>query len=266
MPIADVSDRTLAQLLSLAGRRAVVTGGGAGIGEATVARLAEAGADVVVADRDGGAAKDVAQRVAEASGRRVLAREVDVTDTEGLAAVADLAVTELGGLEIWVNNAGIYPTTGPIVDATDEFVDRMLEVNVRGTYAGGREAVTRMTGGGVIVNLASTAGFSGARGISAYVASKHAVVGLTKSMANEFGPLGVRVLAVAPTVIQTPGVAAEMEKLSAAGLDISRAGSANPLGRVGVPDDIARVILFCCSDLSMLMTGSTLLADAGSLA
>jgi 2-deoxy-D-gluconate 3-dehydrogenase len=142
----------------------------------------------------------------------------------------------------------------------------MLEVNVRGTYAGGREAAKRMSDGGVIVNLASIAGFSGSTGISAYVASKHAVVGLTKSMANEFGRLGIRVLGVAPGVIVTPGVEEQLAPLKAAGLDLGATMASNPLGRAGAPDDVARVILFCVSGLSQFMTGSTLLVDAGALA
>jgi NAD(P)-dependent dehydrogenase (short-subunit alcohol dehydrogenase family) len=266
MPFSDVSDQSITSLVDLTGRVAVVTGGAKGIGAATVRRLAEAGASVVAADLDLEGAQQTAKDVAEATGARVEARSCDVSDTATLAALADGAVADFGGLHIWVNNAGIYPTTGPVLDATDAFVDRMLQVNVRGTYAGAREAAKRMSDGGVIVNLASTAGFSGASGISAYVSSKHAVVGLTKALANEFGPLGIRVLAVAPTIIDTPGVRDQMAPLKAAGLDIEAAISANPLGRAGMPDDIARVIFFCASDLSALMTGSTLLVDAGILA
>ena len=191
---------------------------------------------------------------------------LDVADSASLAGAADRAVGELGGLEIWVNNAAIFPTTGPAVDATDEFVDRMLAVNVRGTYAGCREAARRMTGGGVIVNLTSTAGFKAAAGISAYVATKHAVVGVTKALALELGPAGIRVLAVAPTIIDTPGVRDQLAPLADAGVDVEARVAANPLGRMGVPDDVARVVLFCCSDMAAFMTGSTVAVDAGSLA
>lgn len=266
MPIADVTDQPVDRLLDLRGRVAVVTGAARGIGAATAKRLAEAGAAVVAADLDLAGAEQSAKEIAAATGATVLARAVDVADTASIVALADTAVTELEGLHVWVNNAGIYPTTGPILEAADAFVDRMLEVNVRGTYAGAREAARRMSEGGVIVNLASTAGFSGAVGISAYVASKHAVVGLTKSMANEFGPMGIRVLGIAPGVIDTPGVQEQLAPLKAAGLNIQATMASSPLGRVGVPDDVARAILFCASDLSMFMTGSTLLVDGGSLA
>ena len=266
MPIADVTDQPLARLLDLSGRVAVVTGGAKGIGAATVRRLAEAGASVIAADLDLAGVEKTAADLSASTGSTVLARPCDVADTASLAALADAAVSELGGLHVWVNNAGIFPTTGPAIDATDDFLDRMLQVNVRGTYAGAREAAKRMSEGGVIVNLASTAGFRGAPGISAYVASKHAVVGVTKVLAVEFGALGIRVLGIAPTVIDTPGVQEALGPLKAAGLDVGATMANNPLGRAGVPDDIARVALFCASDLSLLMTGSTLLVDAGTLA
>jgi NAD(P)-dependent dehydrogenase (short-subunit alcohol dehydrogenase family) len=118
----------------------------------------------------------------------------------------------------------------------------------------------------VIVNLASTTGFKAALGISAYIASKHAVIGVTKALALEFAPLDIRVLGVAPTVIDTPGVRDQLAPLRDAGVDIEARTSANPLGRMGVPDDVARVVLFCCADLSAYMTGSTLAVDAGTLA
>lgn len=265
MAVPDVSDRPLSELFSLAGRRAVVTGAGRGLGAQIVRRLAEAGASVVAGDLDGAAADAIASEVVAAGGRALGCR-LDVADTASLAAAADRAVAELGGLEIWVNNAAIFPTTGPAIDADDAFIDRMLQVNVRGTYAGAREAARRMASGGVIVNLTSTAGFKAGSGISAYVASKHAVVGITKALALEFGPLGIRVLSVAPTIIDTPGVRDQMAPLAASGLDVEARVSANPLGRMGVPDDVARVVLFCCTDMAAFMTGSTVAVDAGSLA
>jgi NAD(P)-dependent dehydrogenase (short-subunit alcohol dehydrogenase family) len=263
--VPDVSDRTVAELISLRGRRAVVTGAGRGLGAQIVRRLAEAGAAVVAGDLDGDAAGAVAQEVTEEGGRAI-GCTLDVADSASLAAAADVAVREFGGLEIWVNNAGIFPTTGPALDANDAFVDRMLQVNVRGTFAGAREAARRMATGGVIVNLTSTAGFKASAGISAYVASKHAVVGITKALALEFGPMGIRVLAVAPTIIDTPGVREQMAPLADAGVDVEARVAANPLGRMGVPDDVARVVLFCCSDMAAFMTGSTVAVDAGSLA
>ena len=142
----------------------------------------------------------------------------------------------------------------------------MLQVNVRGTFAGAREAARRMQGGGVIVNVASTAGFRAATGISAYVASKHAVVGLTKNLALELGPVGIRVVGVAPGVIDTPGVQEQLAPLKAAGLDVGASMSRTLLGRAGQPDDVARVVAFLVSDLAGWVTGDVIAVDAGALA
>ena len=258
--IADHTSKSLTDLMSLSGRVAVVTGGAKGIGAATSRRLAEAGARVVVADLDIDGATAVA---AEVGG---VGLGIDVADTASIVAVADSTLEAFGRLDIWVNNAGIYPTTGPAIDVEDDFIDRMMAVNVRGTYAGAREAAKRMSGGGVIVNLASTAGFRGAKGISVYVASKHAVVGITKNLAIEFGPRDIRVVAVAPGPIDTPGVRDQLAPLKAAGLDVGARMSQTLLGRAGQADDIARVILFLASDLAAWITGDIVAVDAGSLA
>ena len=264
-PIADVSDRSLADLVSLAGRTAVVTGGAMGIGLAVVRRLAEAGADVVIADVDGEEAELAAKAAAEATGRRVVAADLDVADS----ASVDALVAGLGRVDIWVNNAGIYPAA-PVLDTTDDQWDRVQAVNLRGPFVGSRAAGRVMVrqGSGVIVNVASTAGLTGGTGIAAYASSKHGVVGLTKALAVELGPYGVRVLAVAPTLVDTPGIARNFAQLDAAGIGAVIQGLAGrvPLRRAAVPDDVARVVLFCASDLSMLMTGSVLAVDAGTLA
>lgn len=266
MPIPDFSTAPLSDLISLAGRRAVVTGAAKGIGAGIAHRLAEAGASVLVGDIDEIGAASVAEGLNAAFGGRHSHCRLDVADTSTLAAAADWVVSTWGGLEIWVNNAGIFPSTGPAIDVTDDFIDRMLTVNVRGSFAAAREAARRMDAGGVIVNLVSTTGFHAAPGISAYVTSKHAVVGLTKSLALEFASRNIRVVGVAPTVIDTPGVRDQLEPLAAAGLDVEKTMAGNLLGRAGVPDDIARVVLFAASDLAAFVTGSTIAADAGSLA
>ncbi len=264
--IADHSGRPLADLYSLAGKRAVVTGGAKGIGAATATRLVESGAEVVIADLDESGAATLATELSARFGRRTAAVAVDIADTASIERAADFCVRTLGGLDIWVNNAGIYPTTGPAIDATDDFIDRLLTVNVRGTYAGAREAAKRMTNGGVIINLASTTGFRAAPGISAYVTSKHAVVGITKALAVEFGPRDIRVVGVAPGPIDTPGVQEQMAPLKAAGLDVAAVMSRTLLGRGGQADDIARVITFLATDMAAWIHGDVVVADAGSLA
>ena len=264
--IGDVSDKSIAQLISLSGRGAVVTGGARGLGKAIARRLAEAGAGVLIGDIDEIKAQAAAADLSQGLGAKVIATRLDVTDGESVAAAADLAVTQLGDLDIWVNNAGIFPRAS-LLDMSDADWDQVLDVNLRGAFIGCREAARKMIAadhGGVLINIVSTAGFRGVRAdIAHYVASKHGVRGLTRQLALELAPKGIRVLGVAPTLIVTEGVIESQEKTSNRGGEIHVVHA--PLGRVGVPDDIARVALFCASDLSLYMTGSTLIVDAGEL-
>ncbi|WP_350346780.1 SDR family oxidoreductase [Agromyces sp. G08B096] len=271
-PFADVSARSLTDLISLDGRRAVVTGAAQGLGKAIGARLAEAGADLLLVDLNEDAARAAAAELAERYGVRGLSTRADVTDTASVAATADLAIAELGGIDIWVNNAGIFPNA-PVTMMPDEMWDATFAVNARGVFLGSREAARRMStdgSGGVIINIISTAGVQVAfPGMTAYVGSKHAALGMTKSLAVDLAPLGIRVLGVAPSFVPTEGnlaaAKAGAEAAAAAGVEMPSLDVMNQsrIGRLGTPDDIARVVLFAASDLSMIMTGSTLLADAG---
>jgi NAD(P)-dependent dehydrogenase (short-subunit alcohol dehydrogenase family) len=266
--IADVSQRSIAQLVSLAERAAVVTGGGRGLGKAIAERLCEAGASVVIGDIDGELAAAAAADLSSRHDGRAIGTAMDVSDTRSVTAAADLAVATFGGIDIWVNNAGVFPSVR-ISEMDDDVWDHVLGVNSRGTFAGSREAAKRMIAagkGGVIVNIVSTAGFKGvAPGLAAYVSSKHAVRGLTKQMALELAPQGIRVLGVAPTYCVTEGnqIAASQNPDRTNTAEDIPAMLTSRLGRVGVPDDIARAVLFCASDMSIFMTGSTLLVDAG---
>ena len=267
---ADVSAVAIADLLSLHGRRAVVTGGAQGLGRAIAGRLAEAGAQVAIADLGLEAAESAATGIAEARGADVIGVRMDVADSASVEAAATKVVDAFGGIDIWVNNAGVFPSAS-VLDMSDEQWDHVFAVNTRGVRNGAREAARRMVEGGVIVNVISTAGFRGtAPGLAAYVGSKHAVRGMTKQMALELAPRGIRVLGVAPTFVPTEGnmaaAAAALAAMGDAGIDASNMPSAmsqSLIGRVGTPDDIARVVLFAASDLATIMTGSTLLADAG---
>jgi NAD(P)-dependent dehydrogenase (short-subunit alcohol dehydrogenase family) len=267
---ADVSAVGVADLLSLDGRRAVVTGGAQGLGRAIAGRLAEAGAQVAIADLDADHAVSAAAGIAEARGAEVIGVPMDVADSASVEAAAARVVDEFGGIDIWVNNAGVFPSAS-VLEMSDEQWDHVFAVNTRGVRNGVREAARRMTDGGVIVNVVSTAGFRGtAPGLAAYVGSKHAVRGMTRQLALELAPRGIRVLGVAPTFVPTEGnmaaVTAALAAMAEAGVDASNMPSAmsqSLIGRVGTPDDIARVVLFAASDLATIMTGSTLLADAG---
>jgi NAD(P)-dependent dehydrogenase (short-subunit alcohol dehydrogenase family) len=269
MAVADVSQVALGDLISLKGRCAVVTGGAQGLGKAMVRRLAEAGASVLVGDLKLEQAETAAAEFSQRYGGKIIATRLDVTDTASVVAAANLAVSELGAIDVWVNNAGLYPNIG-LLDMTDEVWDQVMAVNLRGVFASCREAARRMINaghGGVLINVVSTAGFAGvAPGVSAYVASKYGVRGLNRQLAIELAPHDIRVLGVAPTFCETEGNMAALAQLPERVRSEISATLTSRLGRVGVPDDIARVVLFAASDMSMFMTGSTILADAGEIA
>ena len=248
----------LANLIDLSGRNALVTGGGKGIGAAIASRLVEAGAHVTVADLD-----PLAAEFAASIGASFVS--CDITVAAELENAVTIAAGETG-LHILVNNAGIYPTTGPIANVTDEFIHHMLDVNVRAQFSATREAARRMPAGGAIVNMASIAAIRGGANISAYAAAKGAIVALTRAHANELGPQGIRVNAIAPGIIDTPGVQEQMAPLKAGGLDIEKRIAANPVGIAGQPDHVARGVLFLVSPLAEFITGHLLVIDGGSTA
>ena len=250
--------KTIASLIDLSGKRGIVTGGLKGIGQAITARLVESGAKVLVADSDPSIneIKDTEQ---------ISYKYCDITDQNDLSSTIQSASGNTG-IDFLVNNAGIFPTTGPIEQVTDEFVSRMLEVNVRAQYSASREAANYLRKGGAIVNIASIAALRGGANISAYSTSKAAIVGLTQSFAQELGRKGIRVNAIAPGIIDTPGVQEQLQPLKEGGLDIESAITANPLRLTGDPDYIARSALFLISDLSAFVTGHILVVDGGSTA
>jgi len=268
--VPDVSDQPLDRLMRLDGRTAVVTGGARNIGLAIASRLAEAGARVVIADADGPEAELGAEYV-RSRGGIATSIAVDVRDSDAVRTLADAVVEQFGGVDIWVNNAGMFPTRG-FLEMSDADWDATVELNLRGTFLGCREAARRMVAaerGGVIVNIASAAAFrSSGIELSHYVASKFGVRGLTQALAVELGRHGIRVIGVAPTYIERR----ERDVLHIASPTAGRERRPPhllfhlPLGREGVPDDVARVVLFCASDLALLLTGSPILVDAGQLA
>jgi NAD(P)-dependent dehydrogenase (short-subunit alcohol dehydrogenase family) len=238
----------------LDGQRAIVTGGGSGIGRATCLRMAREGARVAVLDVDGDAAGEVA---AEIGGT---AHAADVTDPDGLQAAVDAAVDAMGGLSILYNNAGTGGMA-PLHGWDPAEWDRLVRVNLTGVYLGFRAAVPhlRAGGGGSIVSTASISGTRPAAGEAPYAAAKAGVAALTASAALEYGP-AIRVNAVSPGMIVT--------KLTEPLLTFfpheqARYERTTPLGRLGDPDDVAGVVVFLCSDLARFVTGVNVVVDGG---
>lgn len=238
----------------LEGQRAIVTGGGSGIGRATCRRMAAEGASVAVLDRDGDRAKAVADEI---GGPAVVA---DVGDPDGLRAAVDEAVSALGGLTILFNNAGTG-NQSPLHEWDPTEWDRLVRVNLTGVYLGFRAAIPHLkaSGGGSVVSTASISGTRPAAGEAPYAAAKAAVAALTASAALEYGP-SIRVNAVSPGMIRTPLTEPWFQFLPH---EIARFEGSTPMGRIGEPEDVADVVVFLCSDAARFITGQNLVVDGG---
>jgi NAD(P)-dependent dehydrogenase (short-subunit alcohol dehydrogenase family) len=252
----------VAALIDLTGKTAVVTGGGKGMGAGICRCLAGAGATVCVADIDDASAKSTA----EALGGHAYSLHLDMSDPASIAALAAEVVRRSGSLDIWVNNAGVYPMIPMFSDSVDLW-DFTHDVNLRGVFVGSREAARQMIAAkrpGVIVNIASIAADrAGHVSLTAYAASKAGVKALTRSMAAALGPFGIRVTAISPGVVETDGMLAQEQEMAAAGANTGNRAALIPLRRVGSPDDIGRAVLFMASDLAAFVTGTTLDVDGG---
>jgi len=239
----------------LRGRVALVTGAGRGIGEACALALAEAGADLVLVSRSINELEAVAER-AEASGRRIAIAPCDVTSADDVRVVAN----EAGRVDILVNSAGTN-IPEPFLDVSEESFDALLAVNLKGTFLMS-QAIARLMaarGDGSIVNISSQMGHVGGPNRAAYCASKHGVEGLTKAMALDLAPQGVRVNSVAPTYIQTPMTSGFLADPKFRADTVSRI----PLGRVGSVDDVVGAVVYLASSAASLVTGASLLVDGG---
>ncbi len=248
------------------GRRAIVTGAASGIGRATAELLAAEGAAVVLADVDAARGEAVAAGIRESGGRALFVR-CDVTSSMDCLAAVETAVREFGGLDIVCNNAGII-RRADVVDTTEEEWARVMAVNVTSVFLMSRHAIPVMVagGGGAIVNTGSGWGLKGGERAASYCASKAAVVNLTRAMAIDHGPQGIRVNCVCPGDTDTGMLRDEARQLGADEGTFLAESADRPLARLGTPGDIARAMLFLVTDASDWVTGTTLVVDGGGLA
>ena len=248
-------------MIALRGKRALVTGGSRGIGAATALLLAECGADVAVGYRSRAAdAEAVAGRCA-ALGVRAFAHAADLASPEGVESLFDRVRRELGGLDLFVGNAGIWPPQDvPLAEMTDAQWRRTMAENVDAMFYTTRAALRLLADGGRVVLIGSTAGQRGEAGHADYAASKGAMISFVKSLCVEAGPRGITVNCVAPGWVDTEMTADAMRN---GGRERISAGI--PVGRVAAPRDIAGPVAFLCSDLARHITGEVLNVNGGSV-
>ena len=252
---------------TLEGKIALVTGGGSGIGQATSLTFAREGAKVVVADVNADGGEETVTQIKVAGGDAFFVH-ADVSRASDVEAMVKTAVQTFGRLDCAFNNAGIEGMLAPIHEYSEDVWDRVISINLKGVWLCLKYEIAQMLeqGGGAIVNTASTAGLVGSgSGLSAYVAAKHGVVGLTKTAALEYAKMGIRVNAVCPGVIRTPMVE------RAFGLGTSpeiqeRLDARHPIGRIGTPQEIADAVLWLCSDAASFVTGHAMPIDGGLVA
>lgn len=240
------------------GKVAFVTGAASGIGRAAAIAFAAEGARVVVTDRTE-AALERLKAETEAAGGGVLALRCDVSVPDDVAAAVAGTVARFGRLDCAFNNAGVENQAAPVHEIDFDEWDRILAINLRGTFACMKYQLAQMVaqGGGVIVNTSSGAGIRGVAGGAAYAASKHAIIGLTRSAALDYAKRNIRVNAVLPGNIETP----MMDRFT--GGDVQKAIDLEPVGRLGKPEEIAEAVLWMCSDLGGFVTGAATVIDGG---
>ena len=247
--------------LSFENKVALVTGAAAGMGLATAKAFAQAGAAVVLADFKEDAVRAESQKLVDA-GHKALAVRCDVSDDTQVAAMVERTVAEFGRLDAAFNNAGVMAHIAPTGESTREEWDRVIGINLRGVWSCMKHELRQMQrqGSGAIVNNASVGALTGNPGIGSYIASKHGVVGLTRTAALEYIKHGVRVNAVNPGLIDT-----QIARDVVSGDEKAYAEIANhvPIGRAGTPEEIASVVLWLCSPGASYVVGHSLTVDGG---
>jgi NAD(P)-dependent dehydrogenase (short-subunit alcohol dehydrogenase family) len=255
--------------MDFTGKVALITGGGNGIGRATSAAFARQGAMVVVVDRDGAAAEATAGIIRQ-NGGDAIAVTADVTRSEEVKAYVRTAIETYGRIDCFFNNAGIEGEWKHTAYYDEAMFDQVIGVNVKGVFLGLRHVLPEMLRrkSGAIVNTASVAGLVATPGMPAYVASKHAVIGLTKTSAGEVARDGVRVNAVCPGPVDTRMIHSLEQQINPNDPQsvARRYQSAMPTGRYTTPEEIANMVLFLCSDLASNITGGQFVVDGGRTA
>jgi len=245
----------------LRGSVSLVTGGASGIGRAVAIAFASAGAKVVVADLDGRAAEATVKDIVGAGGAATSV-EADVSRSADAQRLVAMTLQAYGRLDAAVNNAGLDGTRAFTADCTEENWDRTVAVNLKGVWLCMKSEIPALLkqGRGAIVNVASVGGLVGVRGLPAYTASKHGVVGLTKAAALEYAKSGIRINAVCPALVDTPMVECQLganPELKAQALALQ------PVGRLGTPEEVAQAVLWLCSDAAAFVTGHAMAVDGG---
>jgi NAD(P)-dependent dehydrogenase (short-subunit alcohol dehydrogenase family) len=249
---------------TMQGKVAIVTGASAGIGRATAVAFAREGANVTVADTDVERGKETVTE-ARSLGVEALFVPTDVSSPHDVAELVRSSIAQFGRLDYAFNNAGIEGDQAPTGDCTVENWDRTIAVNLTGVFLCMRQEIPSMLayGGGAIVNNSSVAGLVGFAGIPAYSASKHGIIGLTKTAALEYATQGIRVNAVCPGVIQTEMITRFTGGDTAIAAQLLET---EPIGRLGTPDEIADAVVWLCSDRAGFVTGQAIAVDGGFVA
>ncbi|MEK7140040.1 MAG: SDR family NAD(P)-dependent oxidoreductase [Patescibacteria group bacterium] len=262
-----MNTKTLKEVMDLSGKTAIVTGGAMGIGLGIVSRLAEAGANVVIADTDEQSGAAAAAELAN-KGRKAAFVKTDVSRADDVVAAAQFAVTIYGGIDILVNNAGIYPTI-PVRQMKEKDFERVIATNLKSVFLFTKAAAEIMIAqgrGGKIINITSIdALHPSSVGLAVYDASKHGLWGFTKNTALELAPHNISVNAIAPGGIATPGTGTGKPASPDIEAILKKFMEKIPMKRMGEPDDIGKVALFLASDMASYMTGSQVVVDGGVL-